>query len=240
MRPKVHVFQHVSFEGPDAIGDLCKQKKLPVKFTQFFADSWQLPRLDDFDLLVVMGGPMGVYDCHQYPWLEDEKQLIAKAIEAGKKVFGVCLGAQLIAAAMGAKVYPAKNKEIGWFAVEKTEQAKELPLVKALPGCFDVFQWHGDTYDLPQGCTQLFRSDACEQQGFSLNSQVVALQFHIEVTPAGILGFLAHNGQELDTPAAFVQSAQVITGNLAITEKVRPLLTALLDAFLVDSLVGSY
>jgi GMP synthase-like glutamine amidotransferase len=239
MSAKVHVLQHVSFEGPGTIEDWCMEKNLPVTRTRFFERDWNLPKPEEFDLLVVMGGPMSVHDEHEFQWLKKEKRFIDDAISANKKVLGVCLGAQLIASVLGARVYPNEHKEIGWFKVQKTEQAKALNVARHFPESFDVFQWHGDTFDLPRRCVQLFRADACKQQGFSLGSQVIGLQFHIEVTTGSILGFLANNPQDLEATGPFVQSPEQIKSNLAKTQPIRPLLFGLLDEFLRATMLKS-
>jgi GMP synthase-like glutamine amidotransferase len=239
MKSKVHVLQHVSFEGPDAIAVWCREHNLAVTTTKFFEPDYSLPKLDNLDALMIMGGPMGVNDEDKFAWLRDEKLLIEQAIGHGKKVFGVCLGAQLIASLLGARVYQNRLREIGWFKVSKTEQASKSAFTCSFPESFDVFQWHGDTYDLPSGCDHLFRADACEQQGFSMGSNVIGLQFHIEVTPNSILGFLDNNARDLEPPGPYVQSAEQIIANLSKTHSVNSLLQKLLDEFVQVEVVES-
>jgi GMP synthase-like glutamine amidotransferase len=177
----IHYFQHVPFEGLACIEDWVRRPSNKVTATRLYEDS-RLPFVELFDMLIVMGGPMGVYDEAQYPWMKHEKQLIAKAIERGKKVVGVCLGAQLIAEVLGAKVYKNTYREIGWMPVHKTEQAKQMPLLSSLPDSWDVFHWHGDTFDLPNGAVNILSSEACLNQGFIYGNNVLALQFHMEMT----------------------------------------------------------
>jgi GMP synthase-like glutamine amidotransferase len=165
-----------------------------------------LPAPADFDRLVVMGGPMSVGDTEAYPWLTDELESIADAIAAGKSVVGVCLGAQLIAAALGARVNPNAHKEIGWFPVRLTEQAKALDLCDRLPAEQTVFHWHGDTFDLPPRAVHLAESEACANQAFLFDGRVLGLQFHLESTPASVAAICEHCADEI-VPGRWVQTA---------------------------------
>ena len=148
-----------------------------------------LPRLDEFDWLIIMGGGMSVYQEEKYPWLIAEKKLIRDAITAAKKVLGICLGAQLIASAMGGDVYPAEQKEIGWFEVSKTDA-----IASWLPDTFRPLSWHGDRFDLPHGATGFAKSDITPHQGFCLNNKVWGLQFHLEATRDSVRDFYAASG----------------------------------------------
>lgn len=142
--------------------------------------------------LIVMGGPMGVYEADRYPFLREEQRLIRQATEAGLPVLGICLGSQLIAGALGARVYPGPKKEIGWYPVEVTSPKDEF--TTGLPSRFMAFHWHGDTFDLPAGATRLFRSDLYENQGFRYGRNVYAIQFHLEINQAMIGEWLADGG----------------------------------------------
>ncbi len=208
---KIHFLQHVPFEGLGCIENWIQHNHHSVKSTRFYAGD-PLPFLADVDFLIVMGGPMGIYDYEDYPWLKVEKEFISAIIEAGKPVLGICLGAQLIADCLGSKVYPGKQKEIGWFPISKTEQAHHSKLMDALPDSMEVFHWHGDTFDIPQGATHLLRSAACENQAFSVDDQLVGLQFHLEMTPHGAADLCEHGADELvDGPT--IQSADEILSN---------------------------
>ena len=187
-----------------------------------------LPCIDDFDWLVIMGGPMGVHDEEQYTWLVDEKKFIEKAITAGKKVLGVCLGAQLIAVASGAKVYKNEYKEIGWFDVCKTPEAGESSVLANLPESFRPFHWHGDTFDLPTGARKLAQSSACSNQAFELNERVIGLQFHLESTSDSISRLIANCGEEL-TGGQFIQNAEQITAQNNNIKRINQLMEILLD-----------
>ncbi|MFT3868263.1 MAG: type 1 glutamine amidotransferase [Nibricoccus sp.] len=198
----VHVLQHASFEGLAAIAPLLAARHAKISTTRFFENS-TLPPLHDFDLVIAMGGPMSVNDEAEHPWLVAEKQFIRDAVRRGTPVLGVCLGAQLIASALGARVYRNAQKEIGWFPVEA------VPVVAGSTGfCFparlDVFHWHGETFDLPPGATHLARSAACKHQAFQVGRRTLALQFHLEVTPAAVQAFVDHCGNEL-RHAPFIQ-----------------------------------
>ncbi|MBI1954916.1 MAG: gamma-glutamyl-gamma-aminobutyrate hydrolase family protein [Acidobacteria bacterium] len=141
--------------------------------------------------LIVMGGPMGVYEADRYPVLLAEQNLIRQAIQAEHPVLGICLGAQLVAAALGARVYPGAQKEIGWYPVEVTAQDE---LTAGLPTRFMAFHWHGDTFDLPAGAVRLFRSDLFENQGFRWGANTYAIQFHFEINAEMIGEWLEDKG----------------------------------------------
>ena len=176
----IHYFQHVPFEGLACMEDWVRRPSNKVTATRFYEDE-RMPFVELFDVLIVLGGPMSIHDEKQYPWLIQEKLLIQKAIERGKIVIGICLGAQLIAEALGAKVYKNIYREIGWMPVTKTAAAKKNQLFSDLPDSMHVFHWHGETFDLPNGATHLLSSEACANQAFSYGDNVFALQFHMEM-----------------------------------------------------------
>jgi GMP synthase-like glutamine amidotransferase len=188
---KLHYLQHVPFEGLGIIEDWAIAQGFEISVSQLFNND-PLPVIDDLDWLVVMGGPMGIHDHEEHPWLVDEKIFIRKAIDAGKTVLGICLGAQLIADVLGAKVYPGPQKEIGWFPIRRAEGAPEL-----LPEKLTAFHWHGDTFDLPAGAIRLASSETCQNQGFVYNDRVVALQFHLETTPESMEALIENCSDEL-------------------------------------------
>ncbi|MHB1687248.1 MAG: type 1 glutamine amidotransferase [Ignavibacteriaceae bacterium] len=193
---RIHVLQHESYESPGYIEDWIKEKNYTLTFTRFY-ESGTLPGLNEFDWLIIMGGPMGVYDDNKFLWLKEEKVFIKSAIDAGKIVLGICLGSQLIAAALGAKVYPNKFKEIGWFNIKLTKNAKDNFLFSSFQDQIKVFQWHGDTFDLPAGAIRLAESEACKNQAFVVNDKVIALQFHFEVTESSLHEMVAEGINEL-------------------------------------------
>ena len=204
---RIHIFQHVPFEGPAQIQSWAKSKGHALTTTRFYTND-ALPGIGTFDALVVMGGPMGANDELVLRWLRDEKHLIDKAIKAGTTVLGVCLGAQLIASVLGAKIVRNPEKEIGWFPVSLTPESKTSKTFNALPESFEAFHWNGDTFDLPKGCRHLARSEACELQAFETeNGRVIGLQFHLEVTQDGIDQLIENCHSDL-TPGPTVQSAE--------------------------------
>jgi GMP synthase-like glutamine amidotransferase len=223
----VHWFQHVPFEGLGTIeGWLTAHGFTPTGTRLYAGDS--LPKIDPDDWLIVMGGPMGVYDQDRHPWLKNEIALIGEAIASGTTVLGICLGAQLIAAALGAKVYPNSQKEIGWFPVTLTEEGRRSPLLRDFPATLPVFHWHGDTFDLPQGGTHLMTSPACVNQAFSYCDRVIGLQFHLEVTPASVSALIDHCGNEL-VHAPFIQAAAQLRAGADRFDPIHRQMTALLD-----------
>lgn len=202
---RVRVFQHVSFEGLGSIADWLARRSASVDFTRF-VEAPALPAADSFDLLIVLGGPMGVHDEATLPWLGAEKRFIGAAMRRGLPVLGVCLGAQLIASALGASVHPGTHKEIGWFPVSAHAHGAEA---FAFPPVLDAFHWHGDTFALPAGAVQLARSAACEQQAFQFGARCIGLQCHLETTPASMAALIEHCHHEL-VPAPYVQDAATL------------------------------
>jgi GMP synthase-like glutamine amidotransferase len=138
------------------------------------------PDVSQFDLLVILGGVMSAYDEENYPWLKKEKDFIKKAIDADKGVLGICLGAQMIAEALGGKAYPQGHLELGWWDVQFSEKINDIPAFKGLPTELKLFQYHEDTFQLPPGATHLAKSKGCENQAFIYGDRVIGLQFHPE------------------------------------------------------------
>ncbi|UKJ06605.1 type 1 glutamine amidotransferase [Solitalea lacus] len=205
---RIHYFQHVPFEGLGFIETWINEKGFQLSHTKFFENEL-MPDLNEIDWLIVMGGPMGVYDEEQYPWLKAEKEFILQAIKADKIVLGICLGAQLIAESLGAKVYPNKFKEIGWFPVEVFEATHKFNFPQ---NRITVFHWHGDTFDMPEGATLAASSRACINQAFRFKKNVVGLQFHLETTSESLYAMIENCGDELISNA-FIQSAAQIINN---------------------------
>ena len=202
----IHYLQHVPFESLGSIAAWAHKRGDQVSATHLY-QSELLPSLESFDWLVVMGGPMGVYDEAEYPWLTDEKRFIEQVIAVGKTVLGVCLGSQLIACVLGARVHRNAEKEIGWFPIQLTDEAKSSALFSDLPTTQDVFHWHADMFDLPAGAIHMARSAACEHQAFVLDERVVGLQFHLETTKQSAQGLIQNCHNEL-IPARFIQTAE--------------------------------
>ena len=206
---RIHCLQHVPFEGPAAIADWADGAGHALNSTPLHAGA-SLPRLSEVDWLVVMGGPMGVHDEPRYPWLAEEKRFLREAIAAGRTIVGVCLGAQLLAEALGARVYRGLHTEIGWFPVELTEAAATSDILGFLPNRLEVFHWHGDTFEIPPGAIHLARSQGCENQAFLYDGRVLGLQFHMESTPESVDAIMANCADEI-VDAPFIQSAEQMT-----------------------------
>lgn len=227
---RLHILQHVAFEGAGSILPWAERHGYPVSITKFFESGWQLPEVAAIDALVVMGGPMGVHDDAAHAWLAEEKAFIRACIDAGKRVVGICLGAQLAAQVLGADVKANGQKEIGWFPVFK------LPVPSGLlwdmPQELVVLHWHGDTFSLPEGALQLVRSEACEQQMFVWRDQVLGIQFHLEMDAEAIDTMLDYCGKEVKEPAGFVQGRKAIREGAAACGDMMLLLDSILTRFL--------
>ncbi len=176
------VLQHIACEPPGAYEDELLSWGLELRRVMV-GDGEPLPDWREFCGIIVMGGPMGACDDDRLPWLVAEKHLIAEAVRSGAPYWGVCLGAQLLAASLGARVYTGPRPEVGVLAVEVTDAAAADPVLSAAPREFLALQWHQDTFELPAGATALARSSAYEQQAFRFGS-AYALQFHLEVDVA--------------------------------------------------------
>jgi GMP synthase-like glutamine amidotransferase len=194
---QLHVLQHVVFEGPAHITRWAEQRGHRLSFTRFYAGD-PLPFPDVVEGVVVMGGPMGVYEEARFPWLRDEKKFLEAVLNSGKPVVGVCLGAQLLADVLGGRVYPGSQPEIGWFPVRCTPQGRQHPLLVGVPDELTVFHWHGDTFDLPPGAVHLMESAAYAHQAFCWNDQALGLQFHLEMTPESVATLLRAASAELE------------------------------------------
>jgi GMP synthase-like glutamine amidotransferase len=223
----IHHLQHVAFEGLGSMAPYFLSKGFQLSATHLYLDQ-SPPPLDTLDWLIVMGGPMGANDETKYAWMATEKTYIQKAVSAGKVVLGICLGAQLIAAVLGARVFKNSHREIGWFPIQKTEQAKTSALAEVFPQQTEVFHWHGDTFEIPRGSTLLASSEACDHQGFVLDNRVVGLQFHLETTPASARALVENCGHELDN-SRYVQTAEQIQADGPKFERINTIMAALLD-----------
>jgi len=228
---KIHYLQHVPFEGLGSIEPELTAKGHRLTNTQLYKND-PFPAVDTIDWLIVMGGPMGINDENEYPWLKRESDYIRQVIDAGKIVLGICLGAQLIAAALGAKVYKNHYREIGWFKINRYPEADDTILSSVIPTQTEVFHWHGDTFDIPAGAKPLASSAACSNQGFILDNRVVGLQFHLETTPETAQILIDNCRNELDgstyvqserdilaEPQKFTRNNQIMSAALDVLEK---------------------
>ncbi len=202
---KVHVLQHVPFEDLGSMASWLSAHDANVTYSRFY-ESAIVPDPSGLDLIIAMGGPMSVNDEASFPWLTTEKQFVRDAIQRGLPVIGICLGAQLIASALGSRVYPNSQKEIGWFEIEATPCAND---VFRLPRKATVFHWHGETFDLPAGATRLAKSAACANQAFQVGERTIGLQFHLETTPESLDSIINNCRHEL-VEARYVQTESAI------------------------------
>ncbi len=217
---RIRIFQNIRFEGSGAIAPWAVARGHRVDTTHWYAKA-PAPDVNDYDWLVIMGGPMSVTEEKEYSWLAAEKRAVADALESGKPVLGICLGAQMIADVLGAPVTRNRHKEIGWFPIRKTggpaAGAAAIAGAEGWPGrifpaVLTTFHWHGETFALPLGADLLAASDACDHQAFAWgNGQAVGLQFHPEATPEGIAELLRNCSDDL-RPGPFVQDAARIKG----------------------------
>lgn len=205
---RIHVLQHVPFEGIGSIQHWIDTHDHSLSFTRFFADD-PLPQQQDYDRLIVMGGPMNIYEEDIHPWLIREKAFLSEAIQKNKTIIGICLGAQLLASALGAKVFANKEKEIGWFPVRLTSQAQAMSLFAGFPASLQVVHWHGDTFSPPSGAVNLATSTACENQAFLYNDRILGLQFHLESTPESLNLIVNHCRDEI-TDGSWIQEEKKI------------------------------
>jgi GMP synthase-like glutamine amidotransferase len=209
---KIAALFHVSFEKLGLIEDWILAKGYSLAEYHLYTDP-HLPLIHEFDMLIVMGGPMSVNDEKQFPWLAPEKELIRRCRESGKPVLGICLGAQLIASAMGNRVFPGTHKEIGWFPVTFSQGDDARIIFPGLPPETKVFHWHGDTFELPEGAVLLGSSSVTPVQAFIADEKLLALQFHLEIKPENISLMINHAGDEL-VAAPYIQDAGSLSAGL--------------------------
>lgn len=210
---EVIAIRHVAFEDLGSFESVLERRGFTVAYLDAARDQIAEPVRDgDPELLVVLGGPIGAYEDDLYPVLEVEKALIRERISAGRPVLGICLGAQLIAAALGSRVYPS-TKEIGWAPVELSPAGARSPLAE-LTG--PVLHWHGDTFDLPAGAIHLASTPACRNQAFAIGAHVLGLQFHPEVPGEAIESWLIGHAAEIaHTSGVSVKTVRADTARYA-------------------------
>jgi GMP synthase-like glutamine amidotransferase len=223
---RIHWLQHVDFEGLGAISEWIEHQRHSLSVTRLYRGE-SLPAHEGYDMLIVMGGPMGIYDDTTYSWLAAEKTFIREAVEGGKVVLGMCLGAQLLADALGAKVRPNGVKEIGWFEITRNDDTP-AGLQDILPPRQTVFHWHGDTFSLPPGAVALYRSKACIQQAFVYNNRVVGLQFHLEIGRDQLQPLIANCRHELQA-GEWIQPESLLEAGARLDYGCKKMLFQLLD-----------
>jgi GMP synthase (glutamine-hydrolysing) len=228
LRKQVRIWclQHAAFEGPARIADWARIRGHALETTELFRDQ-PLPTVNDFDWLVALGGPMSVHDEAQHAWLTAEKRFIEQTLRAGKPVLGVCLGSQLLADVLGAAVSRNPHKEIGWFPVRRSASAAASEVFGSLPPEFVPFHWHGETFDLPVGALHAAESAGCRHQAFAFGL-AWGLQFHLEVTPAGVEALIRNCAAEIGS-GPYEQNADEMLRDLARFLGLEPVLDGLLD-----------
>lgn len=207
--------QHVPFEGPAHLAAWSVRTGTLLSGVHPYRGE-PFPDADRVDGLFVLGGPMNVYEDQAHPWLTKEKRFLERVIKCGAPVLGICLGAQLIATVLGARVTRNREREIGWLPVEAVPAALPGGLLKGFPPVFTPFHWHGDTFEIPSGAVHLASTRACRNQAFQYGSRVLGLQFHLEVTQDALETMLTGAADELAAGGDFVHTAQRMREDAAI------------------------
>ena len=207
---KVLVFCHVPHEGLGTIEPFLKHLAVDIEYCDLFRSDTVPSDPSTYDFIISMGGPINVDETEKFPFLKSERTFISDAIHAGKPVLGICLGAQLIARALGAKVYPGTQKEIGWYPIRLSEAGKTDSAFANIGASEPVvFQWHGDTFDLPKGAALLASSAVYSNQAFKFKTSVYAFQFHIEITREMIYDWLEKGGEELRSSDSLISKEKI-------------------------------
>jgi GMP synthase-like glutamine amidotransferase len=225
----IHCLTHVPFEDAANIQVWADRHGHTLRYTHLYKND-PLPAMNEFDMLAIMGGPMNVYEYDAYPWLKMEKHFIRRAIDARKKVLGVCLGGQLIADTLGGKVTKNKLPEIGWHTISLRQAGKKSPLFEGFDEEFMVFHWHGDTFAIPPMAVHLAGSKACDNQVFLYNTNVLGLQCHLEYSETSIRAMLKDCESEL-IQSPYVQNIRQIEHGLKWVSTVQGYMDTLLDRF---------
>lgn len=204
-RKTVNVIRHLAFEDLGSFTAVLQAKDIEVNYFEAgYDDLSQIDALSD-ELLVILGGPISVNDGEMFPFIETELDLLRQRIAADKPTLGICLGAQLIASALGADVYSGESKEIGWYPLNLTEAGKNSALRYLDAVHCSMLHWHGETFDLPDGAVLLASSERYENQAFSYGENILALQFHPEITQRSMeKWFIGHIGEIMQTEGVSV------------------------------------
>ncbi|MEZ5016101.1 MAG: type 1 glutamine amidotransferase [Flavipsychrobacter sp.] len=230
----LHYIQHVPFEEIGHIEIWARTRGCTISSTKMYLGE-ELPPIEQVDMLVILGGPMSIFDFEEHPWLREEREFIKRVIDTNKLVLGICLGAQLVSDILGASVYPSKHKEIGFFPIKKTEGASnKSELLNLLPDSFHVFHWHGDMFDITDNGIRLFHSEACKNQAY-LQDNILCFQFHFEVTVENINNMLTHGRHELNFNKTYIQNEKKILSNLQHLNCMHMYLEMVLDRFIAQN-----
>jgi GMP synthase (glutamine-hydrolysing) len=228
---RLHVFQHVPFEGPAEIARWAHERGHALSFTHWYAGD-PAPDLAAIDGLIVLGGPMNIYEHRAFPWLVEEKKFLTQALAQGRPVVGVCLGAQLLADVLGGKVFQNPVREIGWWPIRWRTAARAAPGWDFLPETSTPLHWHGDTFSLPPSAQWLAETDDCAHQAFAWGRLALGLQFHLEVNAPSLGALIENCGHELTRGGPRVQSALQLEDRLTAHQTTNlALLGKILDAW---------
>ncbi len=227
----IHWIQHVPFEHLGAIEQWISGRGHTASVTRVHQSGYTFPSPEDFDALILMGGPMNGEDHINCPWLIKEKELVKDSICSGKKVLGICLGAQIIASALGSRIYTCRNKEVGFWPVQ-TNVVAHHPLGDLFDDETMAFHWHGETFDLPLDAVRLISSDNCLNQAFAIGDTVFGLQCHFEMTPDGAKSLIDYCPADINAVGPFIESPDRMLGDERRFEEINKRMHRILDRFL--------
>ena len=210
---KALILQNASHEGPGTIENYLKENNIAYTTVDLSKKGYKISDLSDYNALIVMGGPMNVYETDEFPYLIEEEKIIRTAIEKNHLVLGICLGAQMMAKALSAKVTKGKTKEIGWYDIALTDDGLKDKALGPLGKDIKVFQWHGDTFDMPSGAVRLAGSELFSNQAFRYGKRAYALQFHLEVTEDIIKDWIKHGEAELKPLQGLIDPQKIVEDN---------------------------
>lgn len=211
--------KHIDIEGPGIIADFLEDNKLSYSVIDL-SQGDKVPKLEkDFRAVICLGGPMNVYEEEKYRFLKDEDILLKRIVEKEVPFLGICLGAQLIAKATGAKVTKNPEKEIGWYKIVLNDNGLKDDLFRDFPEVFKVFQWHGDTFGIPHGGKRLAFSELCQNQVLKYGRNIYGIQFHVEVTKDMIIQWADAYNEELESLRGIVSDKQKMLEDYANLEK---------------------
>ncbi len=206
----VLIIKHIDIEGPGTLGEFIEENGIPYQVINAYLEDSYIEEPGDYSAVITLGGPMGVYDDSEvYPFLGWEDAFLKRTIREDVPALGICLGAQLLARAAGARITKAPSKEIGWSSVSLTEDGRADPLFRELPPEITVFQWHGDTFEIPEGGKRLAASGVCPNQAFRVGSRAYGLQFHLEVTAPMVNQWIDSYKEELDSLKGIVDPREI-------------------------------
>jgi GMP synthase-like glutamine amidotransferase len=229
----IQVLQHVAFEHPGTIIDWAEAHQHQINYTLLY-EKHAFPKMESFDLLIILGGPMSVNDTEKHKWLDKEIAFIQASIQKKKKIIGICLGSQLLAKALGADVYKNNLQEIGFFPLVKTLSGFKNKLTQALPDTWPMFHWHGETFDLPEKAQNLYSSKACQNQMFQ-HGNCIGIQFHPEVNLA-LLKSMVENGEKELNERLYIQNKAALLNSTFDFKKQKETFFQLLQNFIGDEI----